>query len=225
MADCGLRSCKLPAYGVHDGSKIVVCSPELADMFAANSPAEMIGRDVFALVTPEERDPIIAALLSSNTCRSKGVKLDGCTFPISVNCTPVRLGGADGRLFTVRDLSPVALVIDDEAPVARMTASLMRHMGYQVVTYTSAREAQADYEPGAASVIVTDIRMPEVDGIAMVKTLRSLDSGVPVIFVSGYTEEPVDEDAKTALVRKPFQVRQLQTALLTLPNRARDALT
>jgi CheY-like chemotaxis protein len=222
-----LKACRLPAYGLHDGAKVVVCSQELADMFGASSPTEIVGREVFWFLAPEERDRSIAALTTGQTepYESVGVRLDGTTFPIRIESAPVRSNECgEARIVLVRDLSPVAVVVDDEAPVARMTAMLMRYAGYQAVTYTSAREALADYRAGEVSVIVTDVLMPEMDGVSMAQAMRKADPLLPVVFVSGYTDVAVPTDMGMVFVRKPFGMADLKRALEALPERARKAL-
>jgi len=196
-------------------------------MFGASSPGEILGRDVFSFLAPEERDRSIAAITGGNPgpYDSVGVRLDGSNFPIRIESTAVQLNECgEGRIVLVRNLSPVALVVDDEATVARMTAMLMRHAGYQQITYTSPRQALADFQPGAVSVIVTDVLMPELDGVAMVKAMREADPLAPVVFVSGYTSIAVPQDEATAFVGKPFGISELEQALVTLPERARRKL-
>jgi PAS domain S-box-containing protein len=222
-SDSALKACRLPAYGVHDGANILVCSNELAEMFGAGSPSEIVGRDILSFIEPGERDRVVACVVSAapGAYKSRGARLDGLTIPIEITSTPIRYGGREARVFTVRDLSPIALVVDDEPPVARLTAVLLRLAGYQTAAYVSPRQALADYWTGAASVIVSDVLMPELDGVALVHRLRRLDPGVPVIFVSGYSTDPVPQDAATIFVKKPFIRDHLDRALANLPERAR----
>ncbi len=222
-----LKTCRLPAYGVHDGARMVVCSEELAEMFGASSPSEIVGREVLSFIAPEEHDRSIASISTGGieTYESLGVRMDGATFPIRIESAPVRSRECgEARIVMVRDLSPVAVVVDDEAPVARMTAMLMRYAGYQQVTYTSARQALADYRAGAASVIVTDVLMAELDGVSMATAMRQIDPFVPVVFVSGFTNIVVPQEEGMVFMRKPFGMADLKRALAALPERARRAL-
>jgi CheY-like chemotaxis protein len=205
---------------------LLVCSQDLCDIFGTRSPDDMVGQNVLRFLADDSHDQSIASLLSGGegVYGSTGRKLDGRTFPIQIGSIPIRFRGGEARMVTVRDLSPLAVVVDDEAPVARMTALLMQGAGYQVVKYTSSRQALADYEYSTASVIVSDVKMPELDGITMVEQIRRLDPGLPVIFMSGYTTDPIPQDAATAFVGKPFGVRDLERALKGLPERARATL-
>lgn len=195
-------------------------------MFGAGSPGEVVGRDILSFIEPEERDRVVACVFAGGprSYKSRGVRLDGMTIPIEIASSPIHNSGREARLFTVRDLSPIALVVDDESPVARLTAVLLRLAGYQTAAYVSPRQALADYWNGAASVIVSDVLMPELDGLALVQRIRKLDPGVPVIFVSGYSTDPVPQDAATIFVKKPFIREHLDRALANLPERARTPI-
>jgi FixJ family two-component response regulator len=154
-----------------------------------------------------------------------GIRADGGLFPIGVQSCEIRLRGyGEGRIVLIRDLSPIALVVDDEPQVTRMTAFLMRHIGYQVIAYTSSRQALADYQPGVPSVIVSDILMPDLDGVVMTQRMRKVDPTVPVIFVSGFSTETVPQGDGSIFVKKPFVITDLQNALKELPERARARL-
>jgi CheY-like chemotaxis protein len=204
---------------------VLACSEELAEMFGV-SAGEAIGRTLLSILAADARDDAVAAIVSAaHACyRSRGLRDDGATFPMQVTSMPIRWERGEARLFTVRDLSPVALVVDDEAPVARMTSLLMRQAGYQTVTYTSPRQALADYQAGTAGIVVSDVMMPELDGVSLALRIRKLDPGVPVLFVTGFAGVDVPHDEATALVRKPFVARDLERALATLPERARAPL-
>jgi FixJ family two-component response regulator len=97
-------------------------------------------------------------------------------------------------------------------------------VGYQTATYTNPKQALADYQPGMASVVVTDVSMPGLDGVALAERIRKLDPGVPVVFVSGYSTEPVPPFEGTIFVKKPFGIGELERALASLPDRARAKL-
>ena len=189
----GLKLCRLPAYGVHDGARLLVCSRDLVHLFGAHSASELAGREIFHLLAPEARDNTIAAIMSGvdGSYRSIGLRLDGKAFPMQISCTSVRHRGDIAHLFTVRDLSPLAVVVDDEATIARMTGSLMRNIGYQTAVYTGSTELLADYQADMVSVLVSDVQMPGMDGVSMVEKIREFDAEVPVIFVSGYSPQPI----------------------------------
>src|SRR5262249_7279019 len=144
--------------------------------------------------------------------------------PIEIFSCPVRFRGEAARLFTIRDLSPLAVVVDDDLPVANMTASLVRRLGYQTVTFTSPLAFLSDYPPGLVSVLISDIMMPDLDGVTMVQRIRKADPDLPVVLVSGYTEKSLKDDELTASLAKPFGLQALRDTLARLPERVRTNL-
>jgi DNA-binding NtrC family response regulator len=119
------------------------------------------------------------------------------------------------------EASAVVLVVDDEADLAESCARLLRRRGYRVVTATSwaaGREALARTSP---HLLVSDVRLADGDGLALVREARALVPPVPAIVVSGYPSEGSRAAARDAgaveFLRKPFSndafVRAVDTAL------------
>jgi CheY-like chemotaxis protein len=200
-----IQRCRAPAYGVHDGGKVLLCT----------------------FIAPQARDEAVAAMLTSHSgpYRSLGLKLNGSVFPIEIAAGTIRFQEGTARLFTVRDLSPIAIVVDEELPVLNVTGALLRLSGYQTVVYTSARRARDEYEVNGASVLISDVTMPEVDGPELVRGLRERDPLLPVVFISGGFTNPLPLDDQTVFVKKPFRTDDLLGALATLPERARSSIS
>src|SRR5689334_20781579 len=137
MAHSRLHLSRLPVYGIHDGESILVCSPELAQIAGASSPEELIGRDPLSFIAPQARDNVAKAVMESRTgpYRAFENRLNGETYPIEINVQDIRFGSKRARMFTIRSLMPVAVVVDDEEPVANVTASLLKHVGYSTVVF------------------------------------------------------------------------------------------
>jgi len=219
-------ACHQPAYGLHDGAKVLFCSSELAKMFGESGPASVVGRDAISFIAPSVLDESLTAIALNRgePYRSVGIKADGLTFPIEISAHPVRYRHTVARLFMVRDLSPIAVVVDDEPPVARLTGALMRRSGYQTVVCSSPLQALSAFRPDAVSVLISDITMPEMDGIEFVGKIREMDAGLPVILVSGFSDADPPENELTRFLPKPFTTAQLVHVLESLPERARASL-
>jgi two-component system, cell cycle sensor histidine kinase and response regulator CckA len=116
------------------------------------------------------------------------------------------------------------LVIDDQVHVRRLTARVLRQLGYTVFEAASgeaALEALASlHEQGhglAVDALITDVSMPRMSGPELVRQLRVYFPGLPAIFISG---EVSAEDAGipltvpgTVYLPKPFEPAQLKAAL------------
>ncbi len=107
------------------------------------------------------------------------------------------------------------LVADDERDTVDTTAVMLEGCGYEVLRAYSAREAllRLDDHPEIA-LLVSDIRMPEVDGFDLLRVVRYRFRSLPVVLMTGL---PVtDEDmvpAGAAILTKPFSYDELKSAL------------
>ena len=81
---------------------------------------------------------------------------------------------------------PTVLLVDDEEEIRRSTAQSLQLAGLGVRDFAAA-EAALDYvTPGFAGVVVSDIRMPGMDGMTLLGKVRDIDAEVPVILVTGH---------------------------------------
>ncbi len=108
------------------------------------------------------------------------------------------------------------LLVEDEDAVRLFAARALRAKGYEVTearTGESALEILADRP--AVDLLVTDMVMPKVDGATLIREARKTMPDLPVICISGYTQESVAQEVE-ALPRvyflpKPFSLKQLAT--------------
>jgi CheY-like chemotaxis protein len=77
------------------------------------------------------------------------------------------------------------LVVDDEPDVAEAIQSVLEHAGFVVVTANSAQSGLAAIEQQSFDVVVTDIIMPKVNGLELIRRLRTGHPRVRVIAISG----------------------------------------
>lgn len=111
------------------------------------------------------------------------------------------------------------LLVEDEDPVRLFSARALRSKGYIV---TEARTGAAALEILAErtfDLLVTDMMMPEVDGATLIKTARVDMPELPVVCISGYTQESVAEEItalpKVYFLPKPFSLKQLAAKVKT----------
>jgi CheY-like chemotaxis protein len=116
------------------------------------------------------------------------------------------------------------LVVDDEKPVRDAIGMLLRHEGYHVVVAECGHTAVGAIEAFTFDVVIVDIVMPGMDGLATIDVLRRDAPDVPIIAMSGYAfgsgvMEPdffrsAVERGATCCLRKPFTRDQLVDAIL-----------
>jgi CheY-like chemotaxis protein len=80
---------------------------------------------------------------------------------------------------------PRVLVVDDEAGLRALMRGMLEREGFDVVEAANGREAMRAFLEHPVDVVVTDIFMPEEDGIELIAELRACDASVPVIAISG----------------------------------------
>jgi two-component system cell cycle sensor histidine kinase/response regulator CckA len=110
------------------------------------------------------------------------------------------------------------LVVEDKEAVRVLTERILRDAGYRVRTASDGGDALARLEAdGDLDVLVTDVVMPGLSGQELADAVRERRPGLPVVFMSGYTEDHVVEDARrdgaTAFVEKPFNAGELLRAV------------
>jgi len=81
------------------------------------------------------------------------------------------------------------LVVDDDPHVRGLYVTVLRQAGASVMSTGVASEAVGLIELQPPDVVVTDLRMPEHDGIWLLRELKARSPGLPVILISGHVEE------------------------------------
>ena len=111
----------------------------------------------------------------------------------------------------------LVLLVEDEPRVRSQARRLLQRSGYEVLEASDGAEAKRIFaeRQGDIDVVVTDVVMPMVGGVEMVATLRAVQPGLPVVFVSGYTAEEQDLPLgdRTAFLTKPYTIEALCDAI------------
>jgi two-component system cell cycle sensor histidine kinase/response regulator CckA len=112
------------------------------------------------------------------------------------------------------------LLVEDNEAVRKLTIAVLRRLGYIVVEAADAQEAQQLFSQHRVDLIVSDIVMPKTSGVQLVEQLRRVRPELPVLYMSGYTDDALDMQELTAnyaILQKPFTpenlARHVRTAL------------
>jgi len=102
----------------------------------------------------------------------------------------------------------VVHVIDDDQAVRESLTFLLKTAGLAVRTYENATAFLHDDPKGKAGVVVTDVRMPDISGIDLLRRLRELNVTLPVIVITGHGDVPLAVEAMKSgaldFLEKPF---------------------
>lgn len=112
---------------------------------------------------------------------------------------------------------PRILLIDDDDQMRLSTAQTLELAGMEVDSFTSAEQALAIISPGFNGAVVSDIRMPGLDGMSLLQQLRETDPELPVILITGHAEVRLAVEAMRAgaydFIEKPFSAQSFITVL------------
>lgn len=109
------------------------------------------------------------------------------------------------------------LVVDDEAKMRRLLEIMLKQMGYDVLQAGNGRQALDLLREEAVDLIITDLRMPELDGMDLLRELNAQNSEVPVIVVTAYGT--VDSAVQTMkygacdYIVRPFELEAVEAAV------------
>jgi two-component system response regulator FixJ len=104
-------------------------------------------------------------------------------------------------------------VVDDDADVRDSICALLDSVGLASQSFDSALTFLASYQANHHGCVIADVRMPEMDGMALQEELRKRGSSLPVIVVTGHADVPLAVRAMKAgavdLIEKPFDHQAL----------------
>jgi two-component system, chemotaxis family, chemotaxis protein CheY len=107
------------------------------------------------------------------------------------------------------------LTVDDSPSIRQMIKVVLAPAGHTVVEAGDGTEGLARATAEAVNLVITDLNMPGMNGIEMIKQLRQVPSctGVPILFLSTESDEAMKQQARSAgatgWITKPFKPEQL----------------
>lgn len=107
------------------------------------------------------------------------------------------------------------LTVDDSPSIRQMIKMVLGPAGHTIIEAADGAEGLAKAKGQALNLVITDLNMPVMDGIEMIKQLRTVPSmtGVPIVFLSTESDDGVKQRAKaagaTGWITKPFNPDQL----------------
>ena len=111
------------------------------------------------------------------------------------------------------------LLVDDETQLTEMAKMALSEFGYQVTTFNSSLEALEAFraQPQHFDLVITDLTMPQLTGIELAREIKRLRTDVPIILVTGFSEDAAWKKAKDAGIQgcllKPIIVSDLAEAI------------
>ncbi len=109
------------------------------------------------------------------------------------------------------------MILDDEPIVGQRLKAALEKDGYRVETFVNPLEAVARLEEKIFDIVVTDIRMDDMDGIEILELVRAKSQRTRVIMITGYATLEVARESLTKgasdFIAKPFKIREMRQAI------------
>lgn len=154
----------------------------------------------------------------------------GTAFRIYLQATPAPRAAPEGiqeklSAGTATRGSETILVAEDEERIRELILRVLGSQGYHVLTAANGVEALSIFKshPGAVSLLLADLVMPEMGGYELAEKLSALQPGLNVLFISGYSEDPALQpdllQKRGAFLQKPFSPALLSTRIREILDR------
>ena len=133
------------------------------------------------------------------------------------------------------------LIVDDEVDMRESLQELLSREGYSIDEAANGKNALEKYSKNKYDLVISDIIMPEMDGIGLLKNLKDIDPEVIVILITGYGDielavqgikegatnfllKPWDNKKLLATITTTLQLRQSKVELENLRSKQKDSV-
>jgi len=117
------------------------------------------------------------------------------------------------------------LIVDDDEVLVAMLLETLNAMGYQTHGSSDGDEALRKVDTEDFDLVITDIRMPKMDGISFLKALKDKKPKLPVIMITGfslaYTQQRATQEGADGYLVKPFKIEKIEELVKNLLQEAK----
>jgi two-component system, chemotaxis family, chemotaxis protein CheY len=112
-------------------------------------------------------------------------------------------------------MSKIIMTVDDSASVRQMVAFTLKTAGYEVIEAVDGMDALAKLQGRKVNMVITDLNMPNMDGIELTRAIRNdvNHKFVPIILLTTESQETMKQEGRaagaTGWIIKPFKPEQL----------------
>lgn len=109
------------------------------------------------------------------------------------------------------------LVVDDQDCIVDLLTDIVEQLGFKTLRAYDGRDALQRFGAGDIQLVITDIKMPNMDGIELMRQIKQLRPEIPVIAITGYgatdTEVELLNEGMDAYLEKPFHVAKIEDTI------------
>lgn len=118
------------------------------------------------------------------------------------------------------------LIVDDDPILLTLLSDTLGAIGYVVRAASNGNEALELLRDNQFDLMITDIKMPDIDGLQLLKKVKRHYADIPVLFITGVTsEEIMASTAADGFLAKPFRISQIETLIEETLARKTDLLS
>ncbi len=115
------------------------------------------------------------------------------------------------------DRGPIVYVVDDDVSICRALSLLLRSHGFKVQTFTRSADFLGCKRPKVPACLVLDIRLPDINGLALQEKMAAGKFSIPIIFITGHGDIPMSVKGMKAgaidFLPKPVTKNKLLNAI------------
>jgi signal transduction histidine kinase len=143
----------------------------------------------------------------------------GTTFEIYLPAIKSPSWAGEATVTAKSDVGWRILFVDDEAAIARLAFVMLKTLGHDATVVGTPTEAIAKLrsEPDGFDIVITDLTMPEMNGVELSERVREIRQDIPIILSSGYADEVPEETLRRLgivhVLPKPFHMQALGAAI------------
>jgi DNA-binding NtrC family response regulator len=115
---------------------------------------------------------------------------------------------------SLNQVSKSILVVDDERDIVNLFTELLKSRKYDVFGFTNPLKALEDYKENydQYGMVISDIRMPEMNGFDLVKNVKKINTNISIILMSAYVNidySQLDGITINEVIQKPIKIMEL----------------
>ena len=112
------------------------------------------------------------------------------------------------------------LVVDDDPMLRDLLVKTLEAIGHMAVAAENGLQALSLLQQQTFSIVISDIKMPEMDGVELLRRIRSAHPGLPVLFISGFaTAELLGRAEPDGFLTKPFRIHHVEEMIEKVTSR------
>src|SRR3954469_12832769 len=114
------------------------------------------------------------------------------------------------------------LIVEDDRDIADVFTELLTSEGYLVATVYDGEQAFNHVSSHLVDLVVSDVRMPKMDGLALTASIRALGNGIPIILISSIEfQDQARQLSNVTFLKKPVNIETLIDTVATQLNKSK----